>query len=219
MDHPKPRRGNRRTFATWVWEENGYLNRKASVLVRLRPDLGISSLVMELYSVHAASRLSGGLGSAKIKIGAGEMMADRVVLPGSHVGDRFRLVLTRDEFYLDSPTCSDVPKVVIFLEGPKRRIQRVTLLPGKPSTGGKANYFIISYVGIRSIGVLTATLSVACWSIIGQVLKYTSIASRTPGIASPLIYGLIAVSFICVLNTQTVFAMVWVVLTKWLTIG
>ena len=47
----------------------------------------------------------------------------------------------------------------------------------------------------------------------------TSIASGTPGIASPLFYGRIAVCFNCVLNCQTVFAIAWVVLTKWLTIG
>ena len=82
----------------------------------------------------------------------------------------------------------------IFLEGPKGRIPTsvTPTLPllGEPSTSAKADYFIISYVGIWFIGVLIATLSVAFWPIIATVLHqlqthfHNPIASRTPGITS-----------------------------------
>lgn len=93
----------------------------------------------------------------------------------------------------------------------------------------EADYFVIPYIGILFIGLLTATLSAVYWSIsavtVAQVLRQIQIHFRHLHLFDDtwyrfgLLYGLIAICFICVLNIQAILAMAWVILTKWLIIG
>ena len=93
----------------------------------------------------------------------------------------------------------------------------------------EADYFVIPYIGILFIGLLTATLSATYWSIsavtVAQVLRQIQIHFRDLDLFQDtwyrfgLLYGLIAICFICVLNIQCILAMAWVILTKWLVIG
>jgi hypothetical protein len=93
----------------------------------------------------------------------------------------------------------------------------------------KADYFVIPYIGILFIGILTATLTAVYWSIsavaVAQALRQIQIhlrplhLFRNTWYRFGLLYGLIAVGFILVLTTQAVLAMVWAILTKWLVIG
>jgi len=93
----------------------------------------------------------------------------------------------------------------------------------------EADYFVIPYIGILFIGVLTATLSATYWAAsavtVAQVLRQLQIHFSDLQLFDDvwyrfgLLYGLIAVCFICVLNVQGVLAMIWVILTKWLVIG
>ena len=57
------------------------------------PTPGVSRLVIVVFGSCGGLVTSGELGSAKVKIEASPVMADRVVLPGIHVGYRFRLAL------------------------------------------------------------------------------------------------------------------------------
>jgi hypothetical protein len=93
----------------------------------------------------------------------------------------------------------------------------------------EADYFVIPYFGVLLIGLLTATLSAVYWSIsavaVAQVLRQLQIHLSDLDLFGDtwyrfgLLYGLIAICFICVLNIQAILAMAWVILTKWLVIG
>lgn len=93
----------------------------------------------------------------------------------------------------------------------------------------EADYFVIPYIGILFISLLTATLSAVYWSIsavaVAQILRQLQIhfhdlqLFKNTWYRFGLLYGLISLCFICVLNVQSILAMAWVILTKWLVIG
>ena len=105
-----------------------------------------------------------------------------------------------------------------------------TMTPfGRAYYKGEADYFVIPYIGILLVGLLTATLSAVYWAIsavtVAQILRQLQIHFVDLGLFEDtwyrfgLLYGLIALCFICVLNLQCILTMAWVILTKWLVIG
>ncbi|KAJ7717143.1 acetyl-CoA synthetase-like protein [Mycena metata] len=173
------------------------------------------------------------LGTAKVTIGDGAMIADRVVLlPGAKIG---KLTIMgsgalgqRDTEYKDGSTwlgrdCLDT--------GSGKDLNRDTITPfGRAFYQRKADFFVFPYVIILGINILITVLSAAYWSIsavmAAQVLRQIDLhTSRSTEIyrrswfRPATIYGFIALSFVIVLNVQALLAIAWVVGTKWLIIG
>ena len=100
---------------------------------------------------------------------------------------------------------------------------------GRAYYNREADYFVIPYIGILFIGLLTSVGSAIYWSMsavtVAQVLRQLQIHLHSLRLFKDtwyrfgLLYGLIALCFICVLSIQGVLAMIWVVVTKWLVIG
>ncbi|KAJ7272639.1 acetyl-CoA synthetase-like protein [Mycena haematopus] len=173
------------------------------------------------------------IGTARVVVGAGAMIADRVVLlPGCKVGRRTVMgsgaLGMRDTEYRDGSTwlgseCLD--------DGmSKVEDDSDTTTPfGRAFYKGEADYFVYPYALILLVNVLVASLSAAYWSIsavaAAQMLRQLHHHAHWLHIYRPvwyrpgIIYGLIAVSFIIVLNIQAILALWWVVVTKWLVIG
>ena len=122
-------------------------------------------------------------------------------------------------------------QAVCLTKGPKEKDYKSdTITPfGRAYYNREADFFVIPYIGILFIGLLTSTLSATYWSIsavaVAQVLRQLQIhfhhlrLFKDAWYRFGLLYGLIAICFICVLNIQAILAMVWAVLTKWLVIG
>ncbi|KAJ6485731.1 acetyl-CoA synthetase-like protein [Mycena sanguinolenta] len=172
------------------------------------------------------------IGTARVVVGAGAMIADRVVLlPGCKVGRRTVMgsgaLGMRDTEYRDGSTwlgtdCLD--------EGKFEQDDSDTTTPfGRAFYKREADYFVYPYVMILFVNVAIATLSAAYWSIsavsAAQLLRKLHHYTRWLHIYHPawyrpaVMYGLIAVSFIIVLNIQAILALWWVVVTKWLLLG
>jgi hypothetical protein len=93
----------------------------------------------------------------------------------------------------------------------------------------KANYFVYPYPLILFINILVVAVSATYWSIsavaAAQLLRQFDIHLARRHFFSQhwyqlgTLYGLIASSFIIVLNIQAFVAVLWVVATKWLIIG
>ncbi|KAF8129664.1 acetyl-CoA synthetase-like protein [Mycena galopus ATCC 62051] len=173
------------------------------------------------------------IGTARVVVGAGAMIADRVVLlPGCKVGRRTVMgsgaLGMRDTEYRDGSTwlgseCLD--------EGTSKfEDDSDTTTPfGRAFYKREADYFVYPYVMILFVNIAVATLSAGYWSIsavaAAQILRWLHHHARWIHIYHPvwyrpgIIYGLIAVSFVIILNIQAVLALWWVVVTKWLVIG
>ncbi|KAJ7367145.1 acetyl-CoA synthetase-like protein [Mycena albidolilacea] len=169
------------------------------------------------------------IGTARVSISDGAMIADRVVLlPGCKVGRRTVMgsgaLGMRDTEYKDGSTwlgseCLD--------EGTSSKADDPdTTTPfGRAFYKGEADYFVFPYGMILAINILVATLSAAYWSIsaiaAAQLLRQLHMHAYRLHIYAPvwyrpgLLFGLIAGAFVVVLNLQALLALVWVVLTKW----
>ncbi|KAJ7623641.1 acetyl-CoA synthetase-like protein [Roridomyces roridus] len=167
------------------------------------------------------------IGTARVTVGDGAMIADRVVLlPGCKVGRRTVMgsgaLGMRDTEYKDGSTwlgtdCLD--------EGPafgKEYDDSDTTTPfGRAFYKGEANYFVFPYAMILAIHVIVATLSATYWSIsavaAAQLLRLAHIHQirHMVHIFSPVwyrpavIYCFIAICFIVVLNIQALLSIVW----------
>jgi hypothetical protein len=122
-------------------------------------------------------------------------------------------------------------QAVCLSRGPKEKdFKSDTISPfGRAYYNRKADYFVIPYIGILITGILSAVISAAYWAMgavtVAQVLRQLQIHLPELRLFQEvwyrfgLLYGLIALCFICVLNIQAILAMAWVILTKWLVIG
>ncbi|KAF7357014.1 Peroxisomal-coenzyme a synthetase [Mycena venus] len=173
------------------------------------------------------------IGTARVTVADGAMIADRVVLlPGCKVGRRTVMgsgaLGMRDTEYRDGSTwlgteCLD--------EGMSSKFDDPdTTTPfGRAFYKREADYFVFPYVMILLVNVVVATLSAGYWSIsavaAAQMLRQLHLHARHLHIYRPvwyrpgLMYGLIAISFVIVLNLQAILALAWVVVTKWIVIG
>ncbi|CAK5273778.1 unnamed protein product, partial [Mycena citricolor] len=174
------------------------------------------------------------VGSNKVTIADGAMIADRVVLlPGCKVGHKTVMgsgaLGMRDTEYKDGSTwlgteCLD--------EGsPAAAEAQSTITPfGRAFHQRQADYFVFPYVMLLAINILVAAMSAAFWSLsaisaaqlLHQLhLHYTHILHiykprwYRPGV----IYGFIAIAFVIALTLQAILALVFVVLAKWAIIG
>ncbi|KAJ7189098.1 acetyl-CoA synthetase-like protein [Mycena filopes] len=174
------------------------------------------------------------LGTAKVTIGNGAMIADRVVLlPGAKIGKLTVMgsgaLGLRDTEYKDGSTwlgrdCLD--------SGAGKDLNRETITPfGRAYYRRKADFFVYPYLLILAINVAVTALSATYWSIsavmAAQVLRRIDLHGgvRATEIYRPTwfrpatIYGLIALCFVIVLNVQAILTIAWVVATKWIVIG
>ncbi|KII85716.1 hypothetical protein PLICRDRAFT_116163 [Plicaturopsis crispa FD-325 SS-3] len=178
------------------------------------------------------------LGSKKIRIGAGAMVADRcVLLPGVRVGRRTVMgsgaLGKRDGMYEDNSTWMGNAggEAIRFAAGRKDLDESSdTTTPfGRAFYGGSANYFVLPYFFLVTINILVAAISSAYWSIsavtAAQFLRQLQIHMPKAHLFHyswyrfGTAYGLIAVSFVIVLNIQAAIAISWVIVTKWAVMG
>jgi len=123
------------------------------------------------------------------------------------------------------------------------RGEAICLNKGSPGSGGgetitpfgrafykrEAPYFVLPYFFILILNFLIAACSAAYWSIsavlAAQLLRQFHIhlssrqLFREAWYRFGILYGLIAASFIIVLNIQVLITILWVILTKWAIIG
>ncbi|KAJ7034277.1 acetyl-CoA synthetase-like protein [Mycena alexandri] len=174
------------------------------------------------------------LGTAKVTIGDGAMIADRVVLlPGAKIG-KFTVMgsgalALRDMEYKDGSTWLGTE---CLEDGSGKDLNRNTITPfGRAFYQREAGFFVYPYALLLAINIIITALSAAYWSIsavsAAQVLRRIDLhnSQRVTEIYRPswfrpgTIYGLIAVCFVIVLNLQALLAIAWVVATKWIVIG
>ncbi|KAJ7173681.1 acetyl-CoA synthetase-like protein [Mycena filopes] len=172
------------------------------------------------------------IGTARVTVGDGAMIADRVVLlPGCKIGRRTVMgsgaVGMRDVEYKDGSTwlgseCLD--------EGGSKVDDPDTTTPfGRAFYKGEADYFVFPYALLLTINVVVATLSATYWSIsavaAAQLLRELHLHRNHFHIYRPVwyrpgvVFGVIAVCFVIVLNIQAFISLLWVIATKWIVIG
>ncbi|KAJ7493280.1 acetyl-CoA synthetase-like protein [Mycena galericulata] len=174
------------------------------------------------------------IGTARVTVDDGAMIADRVVLlPGCKVGRRTVMgsgaLGMRDTEYKDGSTwlgseCLDEGSAA------KEDDPDTTTPFGRAFYKREADYFVFPYVLLLVVNILIATLSAAYWSIsavaAAQLLRQLHLHENhiihiyrrvwyRPGV----VYGFIAMAFIVVLNIQAILALAWVVIAKWIVIG
>ncbi|KAJ7075250.1 acetyl-CoA synthetase-like protein [Mycena belliarum] len=174
------------------------------------------------------------VGSARVTIAAGAMIADRVVLlPGCKIGRRTVMgsgaLGLRDTEYKDGSTwlgseCLDKGS------SPKHEDTDTTTPFGRAFYKGEANYFVFPYALILAINILLAALCAAYWSICAiaaaQLLRQLRMhANHVLHIYRPVwyrpgvIYGFVATSFVIVLSAQALLALACVITAKWVLLG
>ncbi|KAJ8081882.1 putative NRPS-like protein biosynthetic cluster [Marasmius tenuissimus] len=179
------------------------------------------------------------LGSMKVTIGDGAMIADRVVLlPGVSVGPRAVLgsgtLTSRGKRYPAGSTwigsaggeacCLNEGSPELEKEGGK------TSTPfGRAFYEGKAPYFVFPYPMILAISILFVIVCAIYWSAPAifavQVLKVLYLRfpqlrllqSRWYEIG--ILYGVVAACFVVIVTLQGTLAVAWVLATKWGVIG
>ncbi|KAF8887351.1 hypothetical protein BD779DRAFT_1672802 [Infundibulicybe gibba] len=176
------------------------------------------------------------IGTDKIVIGDGAMIADRVVLlPGTHIGRRTVMgsgsLTKRNTVYEDNSIWMGCERgEAVCLNRGSKEVSADTTTPfGKAFYQKQADYFVFPYALILAINIVVAGLSAGYWSIssavAAQMLRHIQIHLRFLHLFSAhwyrlaVLYGLISVCFIVVLNTQALLSLFWVILTKWIVIG
>ncbi|KAG7094546.1 putative NRPS-like protein biosynthetic cluster [Marasmius oreades] len=183
---------------------------------------------------------SDGIGSEKIVIGRGAMIADRVVLlPGTRVGEGTVMgsgtLGTRNGYYCDGsvwmgskngkPLClkSGTPPGALGNTGD-------TTTPfGRAFYQSKAPYFVFPYPLLVLINVMVTSFCAIYWSapaiISAQVLRILFIHAPSLPLFTPtryqlaIVYPLVAGIYVAVLHLQALLAFAWVILMKWVVIG
>ncbi|KAF9026322.1 acetyl-CoA synthetase-like protein [Hymenopellis radicata] len=164
------------------------------------------------------------LGTQKVVVKDGAMIADRVViLPGVTVGRRTVLgsgtLTSRGARYEDGST---------WMGSGSNPHSDTTTPFGRAFYKRQANFFVIPYSILLVVNVAVACLSAAYWSISAvagaQALRQISIHFGQYGLFDDvwyrfgIVYALIAGAFIAACNLQALIALVWVILTKWIVI-
>ena len=179
-----------------------------------------------------------GIGSAKVVVGAGAMIADRVVLlPGTTVGKRAVMgsgaLGRRGASYEDGSIWmgSERGEAVCFKTGSKEADEGTsTITPfGRAFYKREAPFFVIPYFLLVVINIAVAIVCAGYWSIgavVGtQILNLLRIHFPQLHLFSNgprqifVLYGLISCWFIITYTLQAIVALLYVVVTKWLVIG
>ncbi|KAJ6528632.1 acetyl-CoA synthetase-like protein [Mycena vulgaris] len=168
------------------------------------------------------------IGTAKIVVGDGAMIADRVVLlPGTKIGKLTLMgsgtLAVRSKEYKDGSIwlgkdCLD--------DGSRRDLGHDidTSTPfGRAFYQHKAPYTVYPYVLILATNIAVIALSATYWSIgassAAQVLCRLNLPDRLSWVTLATVYGINSLCFVVVLNIQAILAIVWVIATKWVVIG
>ncbi|KAJ7140577.1 acetyl-CoA synthetase-like protein [Mycena crocata] len=175
-----------------------------------------------------------GLGSAKITVGDGSMIADRVVLlPGAKIGKLTVMgsgaLALRNTDYRDGSTwlgreCLE--------DGSGKDLNHDLSTPfGRAFHERKAPYFVYPYILILAINILMTAASATYWAIgpisAAQLLhrvdlhesNWVEVIYRPTWFRPAIIYGLTALCFVPILNIQAIVMILWTIATKWIVIG
>ncbi|KAK7056427.1 hypothetical protein VNI00_002982 [Paramarasmius palmivorus] len=178
------------------------------------------------------------LGTGKIVIGNGAMIADRVVLlPGTRVGHRTVMgsgaLGKRNAVYEDNSTWmgNDRGEAICFNKGfPKTDENDDTISPfGRAFYKRQAPYFVYPYILILFINLVVVGCTAAYWSLnavtAAQVLRQLIMHLNRLGLSSRhwynfgVLYGFVAICFVIILAIQALLSLLWTILTKWVVIG
>ncbi|KAI0674678.1 acetyl-CoA synthetase-like protein [Trametes maxima] len=177
------------------------------------------------------------VGSAKITIGSGSMIADRVVLmPGTKVGRKVVMgsgaLGKRNGDYGDGSVWmgNDHGEAVCFGKPNKEITDEVPSTPfGRAFYDHQASYFVYPYWLLLIIYFSISAFSAAYWAmgpvavtqIVNAIRIFQSHLHLFNGRATELfiLFGLVAACFIFVLSGMSVLMLLWVIGTKWLIIG
>ncbi|XP_006461692.1 hypothetical protein AGABI2DRAFT_70890 [Agaricus bisporus var. bisporus H97] len=180
------------------------------------------------------------LGTKKVVIGSGAMIADRVVLlPGCNVGRRTVMgsgaLGKRDTLYEDGSTwmgCENGEAICFGRSDrdyPEKEVTSTSTPFGRAFYEGKADYWVFPYWFILGSNLAMTAISAAYWSIspvaAALLLRHIHLQFNHTSLFKPswyrlgVLYILIAICFIVVLNLQATIAILWAVATKWLVIG
>ncbi|KAF9256515.1 hypothetical protein L218DRAFT_881490, partial [Marasmius fiardii PR-910] len=177
------------------------------------------------------------LGTEKITIGNGAMIADRVVLlPGTRVGHRTVMgsgaLSRRDGFYEDNSVWmgNHRGEAICFNKGSPDKGQDTITPFGRAFYNRQADYFVYPYFLVVLVNFGVAACYAAFWSLTGisaaQILQQLQFHLPQVGFFQPnkwytfgVLYGLIAVIFLVVLNIQVAITLIWTIVAKWIVIG
>ncbi|KAL0579004.1 hypothetical protein V5O48_002999 [Marasmius crinis-equi] len=179
------------------------------------------------------------LGSMKVTIGNGAMIADRVVLlPGTDIGPRAVLgsgtLTSRGKAYPAGSTWigSDRGEAVCLNKGSpglKKESGSTTTPFGRAFYERKAPYFVYPYPLILVISVLFSCFCAVYWATPAvfavQVLKTLYIRFpqlhllQTDWYEMVIIYGIVVACYVVIVTLQGALAVAWVIATKWIVIG
>ncbi|KAF9269892.1 acetyl-CoA synthetase-like protein [Marasmius fiardii PR-910] len=216
------------------------------------PGSGISCLDPELLEIgddvvfgsRSEILTTDGIGSEKIIIGSGAMIADRVVLlPGTRVGAGTVMgsgtLSTRNGHYCDgsmwignrngNPIClkSGTPPSN-KTESDKANIDTKTPF-GRAFYEGQAPYYVYPYPLLMLINVFVASTTAIYWSVpaivAAQLLRILFIHAPWLSIFTPswyqfgFVYALVSATFVSILHVQALLAFAFVILMKWVLLG
>ncbi|KAJ7065262.1 acetyl-CoA synthetase-like protein, partial [Mycena amicta] len=175
------------------------------------------------------------IGSARITVADGAMIADRVVLlPGCKIGRRTVMgsgaLGLRDTEYKDGSTWLGAECLDEGSSSSKPEDFDTTTPFGRAFYKGQADYWVMPYPLILLTNVVIASISATYWSIsavaAAQLLRIVHLHHgrhfhiyRPDWYRPGYIYAFVAISFIIVLNLQAVLALLWVIVSKWILIG
>ncbi|KAF8957111.1 AMP-dependent synthetase and ligase [Flammula alnicola] len=177
------------------------------------------------------------LGSGKIIVENGAMIADRVVLlPSTRVGSRAVMgsgaLGKRGATYEAGSTWIGNVKgeAVCLNKGSKENLGGDTCTPfGRAFYKRQANYFVFPYPMIVSVSILVTALSAMYWSIsavgAAQMLRHAQIHIHRFRLFEQywfqlgILYGLVATCFTVMVAAQGIFSILWVILAKRIVIG
>ena len=185
---------------------------------------------------------SDSIGWARVRVGRGAMIADRVVLlPGCSIGKQCVMgsgaLARRNGYYEDNSVWMGAKngEAVSFGKAAKQEGplgEEETLTPfGRAFYKRKASFFVFPYLMLVLINVGMAILSSAYWATpaAGTILLLNFLRIRFEDTASVLfddhwyrpglLYAAIAISFVIMMFIQAMLAFAWVIGTKWAIIG
>ena len=189
---------------------------------------------------------SDSIGWARVRVGRGAMIADRVVLlPGTTIGKQCVMgsgaLAVRNGHYEESTVWmgSKNGSAVSFGKAASNTksdasagSEEETITPfGRAFYKRKATYFVFPYLVIVGINIVMAIFSSAYWATaavatvlslnrLRQSFEYTATIVFSDHWFRPgIIYAYIAFVFVICLNLQALLAFAWVISTKWAVIG
>ncbi|KAF8808805.1 hypothetical protein BYT27DRAFT_7188280 [Phlegmacium glaucopus] len=178
------------------------------------------------------------LGSGKIVIEEGAMVADRVVLlPGTRLGSGAVMGTgslgkrngnyAAGSIWVGNENGEALCLSKSYKEGLQTDTANTSTPFGRAFYRKEANYFVFPYTMVLAVGIFVVMLSAAYWSIgtvaVAQILRHTQILHfyifRTYRYRLGVLYGVVALCFIIILSLQGILAMLWIIATNRVVIG